>query len=141
MTEENVGKAAWVRSGAVDPGMRLLTSQLFDHLHALLDNNSFYTFEDDKLLERIAVEPLQFTDSAFRLVFSLLSHAAVEPLSADRSAVEHPMVIELDDKVNGVRVSATLAYAGPFSENHRPLVYRAEAPWLGSLHSSSVKKR
>lgn len=73
----------------------------------------------------------------------LLSHEVLKPLITyiERPAVECGKVVELDDEGNGAHLSATSADAVLSLDECLPLVCRAEAPRIGSVHSSSVKKR
>lgn len=87
-TEEEAGKAALERSGAMDHTMHLLTLQLFSYLHALLVINFSYTVDDDKLSEWNAVRQLCFTAPALPLVLASLLHEAAQPLHKERSSVE-----------------------------------------------------
>lgn len=50
-SEKKKVSAAWERCEALDDLNRLLTSQLFSHLHALFDSISLNSLNDDKFLE------------------------------------------------------------------------------------------
>lgn len=54
--------------------MRLLTSQLLSHPHDLIGNNSLYTLDDEKLLEREAIEQFPLIFLVLALLFVSLSH-------------------------------------------------------------------
>lgn len=54
--------------------MRLLTSQFFRHLRALLSNNSLYALDDDRIVKWNALRPTQFNSPAFSFMLALLSH-------------------------------------------------------------------
>lgn len=50
-TAEELDKAAWELSGAVEYVTRLLPSQFFSYMYDLLSINTFYIFDDEKTLE------------------------------------------------------------------------------------------
>lgn len=88
----------------------------------------------------IGMPPKSFLSArTLPLVFALLMHEVVQSLRIERTAMERPRMIELDDEGNTILLPATSADAGPSLKGHRPLVYRAEAPRLGSVHSFSLK--
>lgn len=140
-TEERVDRAARERSEADDHAMRLLTSQFFSYLHALLVNSSLYSLDHDRLLEWNTVEMLQCTAPAFIFVFASLSHEIAQAVLIERPAVERQRVIDLGDEGNAVSPPASSGNVGLFLEDWRPLVYRAESSRLGSVHSFSVKTK
>lgn len=139
--EEKAEKAVRERSGAVDYAMCPLNSQFFSHLHALLGSVNLYSLDDEELLERNAVRRLQFTAPTFSLVLAVLLPELFQALHIEQPAVKRRRVIKLDDKGNAVRPPKTLADAELYLENHKPLVYRAEARLLCSLLSFYTKKR
>lgn len=100
-----------------------------------------YALDDGKLLDRNTVKQLQLTAPALPLVFNSLSRKAVQPLCIEQPAVKRSRIVELDDKGNAARPRVTFAYVGLSLENHQPLVYRAGAPWLGSVRTTFGKKR
>lgn len=140
-TDQEVGKAAYKRSGAVDHAMRLLTMQFFSHIHTLLGKHSLYTFDDYKHLKRNAVKQVKVVAPGILLYFALIFREEVELLHIEQSAEERPNFIELHYKGTSVRSSAASADAELFVNYHRQLVYRAEAPRLGYVPSFSVKKK
>lgn len=100
-----------------------------------------YVLDVGKLLEWDALKQRQFTAPTFSLVFALLSREVVQPLPIARPTAERSRVIELDNKANAVRSSATSDKVGLSLEDHQQLLYRAGAQRLGSVHTSSVKNR
>lgn len=71
----------------------------------------------------------------------LLLHEVVQALHIERPAVEGPKVKELDDERSAVRPPETSADVESSMEDYRSLLYGVRAAQLGSVHSSSVKKR
>lgn len=74
------------------------------------------------------------------LVFSLLPREVVEPLHVERPEMECRRVIKLADEENDVRPPATSADPCLSLEEYGALVYKGEAPPLGCVHISLVKK-
>lgn len=105
--EGTVDKAARERSWAADHGMRLLTWQFFCHPHALLNSSSFYTLDENKLVERNMVSQLQSTAPDLPLVFALLTHEGVQAPHIERPEAKPPRVIELKDKETALSPPAT----------------------------------
>lgn len=75
--EEKVYIAALKRSGAVDQATRLLSLQIFSHLHVLLCGKSLYTLDDAEFLQQNEVKQPHLTAPALPLVIALLAHEVV----------------------------------------------------------------
>lgn len=140
-TEEKVDEDAWEGSRAVKHAMRLMTLPFFSHLRALLASNSHYALENDEPMECNAVKELQFTSPVLSYLFASFPHEVSQPLQLERTAVQRPPFLELDDKCNTTRPSETIAEVGLSLEDHRPLVYKAEVPRIFSVHSAPAKMR
>lgn len=93
-TEIEVREPARERSVAMQHAKRLLTSQCFSYLLALLASSTLYTLNDDKLLAWNAVNQLQFTATAFPFDFASLSAEAVHPLQIKTPVKKRPGVID-----------------------------------------------
>lgn len=125
----------------MDHAIRLLPSHFFSPLHVLLASDSLSTLDDDEFLKRNAVIQLQPTAPVLLLVFALLSHEVIQPPRIERPALESPGVTELGDKGNASRSLKKCPDVTHSLEDQQTLVYSAEASRLGSVHSSSKKKR
>lgn len=64
-----------------------------------------------------------------------------QALHVEGPVVKRPKAIALDKKENFVGPQPKCAEVRLPSEGHRPLLYKSEAPWLGSLHSFFVVTR
>lgn len=62
-------------------------------------------------------------------------------MHTERPAVERPKEIEPDKERNAVRRQVTSIKTKLCIEDQRPLVYTAESPAFGTVHSFSVKNR
>lgn len=133
LTEEKVDKSALERCGAVSYAMRLFTMQLFSYLQFSLGKTSVYTLDADKLLGRNAIKQLQCTTFALSLVLESLSYEAAQPLRIERFVGMRSRVRELKEGEITLRSSLTSAEVRLFSEEYRPLVYKAVALPLGSI--------
>lgn len=67
-------------------------------------------------------------------------HEVLRLLRVQRLAVKRSRIVQLDEEEQAERLPMTPGGIRLFLEAHRPLVYRAEALLIGSLHSSSEKK-
>lgn len=103
------------------------------HVMHLLPSQFFLECNVVQLFQTIAPGPL--------LGLASLSREAVQPLRIDGPAVGRPGMIELIDKGAAASPPAASAYVGLFLEIYQPLLYRAGTPRLGSVRSSSLKKR
>lgn len=121
-----MSKSAFEGFGAADYAM--LAWQFIRNFHTLLGNHFFHTLRSDTPLEQFSVKQFQFVASELSFVFVLLLHKVANPLHIERRALDSLRVVETNNKTNGVRSPMTSASAGLSLENHRPLVYRAEAP-------------
>lgn len=139
-TEAKVGKAAWERSVAANHVIGLLNLYVISDLHALLGTESLYTLDDHELSEWSAVALLQFIAPALCSVCILLLSEVVHPLQMKKSAEERPKMIDLDDEGNAVSRSATATEVELCAEEHRSLMYRAEARQPSSVDSFSAEK-
>lgn len=139
--KEKVESAAWERSRTVDRKMRVLTMHFFVHLHGFLGSHSLFGLDDNRLLEWNAVQMLQPTAPALSFVRASLSHEVVQPLHVEQPAAQIFRLIGLDGQENAVRSLPIPGDAGSALNKRRLLVYRVEAPQLGSVHNSSMKKR
>lgn len=83
----------------------------------------------------------QFTALGLPFMFTLLSHEVVLLLRMEQPAVKRLKAVELDEDENVVRRPATSAHVVILQEDHRTLVYKAEASPLGFVHTSFLKKR
>lgn len=81
--------------------------------------------------------PLQL----FLVLFPVLLHEVVQLMYIERLPVGSPGVTKLDHEGSAVRPSVRSADARHFLEEHQPPVQCAEASCLGSVQSSSAKKR
>lgn len=70
--EEEVDKAAWEGSRAVDHALHLLTLWFNCQMHAFYAKHSLYTLDGGKLLEWSAAKHLKITAPALPLVFPFL---------------------------------------------------------------------
>lgn len=87
-----------------------------------------------------SLRKFQLTAPALVLVLTLLSHDTVQLPHIEQPAADRPRVIELDSEENSARSPATSARLGHSLEELWPVMWRAEAPRLGSVHNSFVKK-
>lgn len=99
-TEEEVDKAVWERSGAVNQAMRLLTVEFFKSLHGLLGNNALYALDDERLFECTTMQQFCFTASALSLGLAGLGDEIANPLRVELPAGSCAKVVELDDDGN-----------------------------------------
>lgn len=74
MTEEEVNKTAYKRSGVVNHTKKLLTLHFFSRPYAFSGSKSLYKLENNNILERDAVSETRAAASGFSLVLASLSY-------------------------------------------------------------------
>lgn len=88
-------------------------------------SNSWYTLNDDSLLERNAAERLMHTALALPLVFYLLSRDLIQPSHIEPPAVQSPNLREPENEENVVLPPAIPAEVEISLDDQCSLVYRA----------------
>lgn len=121
-TEAEVNKAVKERFVTVDHAVRLMISQSFCQLHALLSRNSLHTLLDDKLLDRNATKKLQFTAPDLFSVSDLLCDKDFQPLQIIAPARERAKMIEPGDQRSELSRPTTAASVEHCQEEQRLLM-------------------
>lgn len=96
--EKEVGKAVWKGSGTWDHVMRLLTLELFKHLHGVLGNRMLHVLKNNKPFERSAMTRLCFTAPALSLLIATLENETAHSAQIERPARSVAEEVKLHDE-------------------------------------------
>lgn len=125
---------------AVHYAINLLIFLLFSPVDAFFGSKSLRALDNNKVLERDAVQQAQSSTTAPPPVLVLLSHEVSQPLHTEPSAEEHRRVVELSNERSATSPPAKFAEVRLCPKDHLPLLYRAEAPPSAFVDKSSVTK-